>query len=157
MDRLSIGVQALEDADLRALGRRHTVAEALAAVEAARAVFARVSFDLIYARQGQTLDGWRSELQRALALAGDHLSLYQLTIEPGTRFGALQAQGRLRGLPGAELAADMYLATQEACDAAGLAAYEVSNHARPGGSAGTTWSTGATATTSGSGRARTAG
>ena len=86
----------------------------------ARATFPRVSFDLIYARQGQTLDGWRRELGRALAMAVDHLSLYQLTIEPGTRFGDLAARGRLRGLPAPELAADMYRATQEICGAAGL-------------------------------------
>ena len=98
----------------------------------ARATFPRVSFDLIYARQGQTLDGWRRELARALAMAVDHLSLYQLTIEPGTRFGDLAARGRLRGLPAAEAAADMYLTTQEICAAAGVDAYETSNHARPG-------------------------
>jgi oxygen-independent coproporphyrinogen-3 oxidase len=132
VNRLSMGVQALNDPDLRALGRMHTAAEALAAFEVARGVFERVSFDLIYARQGQTLDAWRAELGRALVLAVDHLSLYQLTVEPGTRFGDLAARGRLRGLPGAGLAADMYLATQELCERAGLPAYEVSNHARPG-------------------------
>ena len=127
-----MGVQALSDADLRALGRMHDVAEAERAFEVARAIFPRVSFDLIYARQGQTLADWRSELDRALAMAVDHLSLYQLTIEPGTRFGDLAARGRLRGLPDAGAAADMYLATQEACAAAGMAGYEISNHARPG-------------------------
>ena len=132
VNRLSLGVQALDDDALRALGRRHSAAEALRALELARAVFARVSFDLIYARQGQSLADWRAELSRALALAGDHLSLYQLTIEPGTRFGELHALGRLRGLPDAELAAEMYHATQEICGAAGLPAYEVSNHARTG-------------------------
>ena len=132
VNRLSLGVQALDDADLRALGRMHDVAEAERAFEVARATFPRVSFDLIYARQGQTLDGWRRELGRALAMAVDHLSLYQLTIEPGTRFGDLAARGRLRGLPAAEAAADMYLATQEICAAAGIAAYETSNHARAG-------------------------
>ena len=121
VNRLSLGVQALDDADLRALGRMHDVAEAERAFEVARATFPRVSFDLIYARQGQTLDGWRRELGRALAMAVDHLSLYQLTIEPGTRFGDLAARGRLRGLPAAEAAADMYLATQEICAAAGIA------------------------------------
>jgi oxygen-independent coproporphyrinogen-3 oxidase len=110
----------------------HTAAEAVAAFEIARATFDRVNFDLIYARQDQGLDTWRAELDRALAMAIDHLSLYQLTIEAGTRFGALHARGRLRGLPGAELAADMYAATGEACARAGLAAYEVSNYARPG-------------------------
>jgi oxygen-independent coproporphyrinogen-3 oxidase len=97
----------------------------------ARVTFPRVSFDLIYARQGQTPDAWRWELGRALAMAVDHLSLYQLTIEPGTRFGDLAARGRLRGLPAAEAAAEMFLATQEACSMAGLAGYETSNHARP--------------------------
>ncbi len=132
VNRLSLGVQALDDAALRALGRRHDVAEALRAYEIARGAFERVSFDLIYARQGQTLAGWRNELGQALRLAVDHLSLYQLTIEPGTRFGALAARGRLRGLPPEPLAADMYAATQEICAAAGLPAYEISNHARPG-------------------------
>jgi putative oxygen-independent coproporphyrinogen III oxidase len=132
VNRLSLGVQALDDADLRALGRMHDVAAAERAFAVARGIFPRVSFDLIYARQEQTLDGWRRELRRALAMAVDHLSLYQLTIEPGTRFGELAARGRLRGLPAAEEAADMYLATQEVCAAAGLAAYETSNHARPG-------------------------
>ncbi len=132
VNRLSMGVQALSDADLKALGRMHDVAEAERAFAVARAIFPRVSFDLIYARQGQTLSDWRSELDRALAMAVDHLSLYQLTIEPGTRFGDLAARGRLRGLPDAGAAADMYLATQEACAAAGMAGYEISNHARPG-------------------------
>jgi oxygen-independent coproporphyrinogen-3 oxidase len=132
VNRLSLGVQALNDADLARLGRMHDAAEAVAAFEVARSVFDRVSFDLIYARQDQGLDAWRAELDRALALAIDHLSLYQLTIEAGTRFGDLHARGRLRGLPGAALAADMYAATGEACARAGLAAYEVSNYARPG-------------------------
>jgi oxygen-independent coproporphyrinogen-3 oxidase len=132
VNRLSLGVQALDDGDLRALGRMHDVAEAMRAFELARAIFPRVSFDLIYARQGQTPEAWRHELGRALAMAVDHLSLYQLTIEPGTRFGELAARGRLRGLPGAEAAAGMFEATQEVCEAAGLAAYETSNHARPG-------------------------
>ncbi len=132
VNRLSMGVQALNDADLRALGRMHDTAEAVRAFAVARGIFPRVSFDLIYARQGQTLADWRAELGRALALAIDHLSLYQLTIEPDTRFGELAARGRLRGLPDAALAADMYLATQEICAAAGLAGYEISNHARPG-------------------------
>ncbi len=132
VNRLSMGVQALDDGDLRALGRMHTVAEAVAAFEVARGIFSRVSFDLIYARQGQTLAGWRDELARALAMAVDHLSLYQLTIEPGTRFGDLAARGRMRGLPEPGLAADMYAATQEACAAAGMGGYEISNHARRG-------------------------
>ncbi|MBP7240606.1 radical SAM family heme chaperone HemW [Amaricoccus sp.] len=132
VNRLSLGVQALRDADLRALGRLHDVAAARAAFETARAIFPRISFDLIYARQGQTLEAWRTELCEALTMAADHLSLYQLTIEPGTAFGALARQGRLRGLPDGELAAGMYEATQEICEVAGMGAYEVSNHARPG-------------------------
>jgi oxygen-independent coproporphyrinogen-3 oxidase len=91
-----------------------------------------VSFDLIYARQDQDLASWRDELRRALDMAVDHLSLYQLTIEGGTAFGDRYAAGKLRGLPGDDLAADMYHATQEICDAAGMGAYEVSNHAKPG-------------------------
>ncbi|MBA3323735.1 MAG: coproporphyrinogen III oxidase [Rhodobacteraceae bacterium] len=130
--RLSMGVQSLRDADLKALGRMHTVAEARAAFDLARASFGRVTFDLIYARQGQGLADWRAELGEALAMAVDHLSLYQLTVEAGTRFGDLNARGRLRGLPAEGLAADLYLATQEICGAAGLAGYEISNHARQG-------------------------
>lgn len=132
VNRVSIGIQALNDPDLRALGRMHSVAEARAAFDLARNVFARVSFDLIYARQGQSLGDWQAELREALRMAADHLSLYQLTIEAGTRFGDLAARGRLRGLPDADLGADLYLATQEICGAAGLPAYEISNHARPG-------------------------
>lgn len=132
VNRVSLGVQALNDADLRALGRLHGTREALAALDVARARFDRVSFDLIYARQDQSLAGWTAELSRALALGPDHLSLYQLTIEPGTAFGARAAAGGLPGLPDEDLAADMYEATQEICAAAGLPAYEVSNHARPG-------------------------
>jgi putative oxygen-independent coproporphyrinogen III oxidase len=132
VNRVSLGVQALNDPDLRALGRLHTAAEAVAAYEVARALFDRVSFDLIYARQNQDLAAWRDELRRAVAIAADHLSLYQLTIEAGTRFGDLAARGRLRGLPENALAADLYAATQEICAAAGMPAYEVSNHARDG-------------------------
>lgn len=132
VNRVSLGVQALNDADLRALGRLHSVAEARAAFDIARHTFDRVSFDLIYARQNQTLDQWRDELAKALAMAADHLSLYQLTIEDGTAFGARHARGGLRGLPDDDSAADMYFATQDLCDAAGLPAYETSNHARPG-------------------------
>ncbi|WEF24433.1 radical SAM family heme chaperone HemW [Paracoccus sp. S3-43] len=132
VNRLSMGIQALNDADLRRLGRMHSVAEARAAFDVARSCFGRVSFDLIYARQGQTRDAWRAELGRALAMAVDHLSLYQLTIEPGTAFGARAAAGKLRDLPDDDLAADMYLETQDICEAAGMAGYETSNHARPG-------------------------
>ncbi len=132
VNRVSMGVQALNDDDLRRLGRRHDTAEAMAAFEIARGAFDRVSFDLIYARQGQTVDDWRAELRRALDMAVDHLSLYQLTIEPGTAFGDRHARGGLRGLPDDDMAADMYDATQEICAAHGLPAYEVSNHAAPG-------------------------
>ncbi|MFO1107314.1 MAG: radical SAM family heme chaperone HemW [Amaricoccus sp.] len=132
VNRLSMGIQALNDTDLRALGRMHNTEEALAAFQIARTTFDRVSFDLIYARQGQDRAAWRAELGQALEMAIDHLSLYQLTIEPGTRFGDLAARGRLRGLPDPDLAADLFLMTQEICGAAGMPAYEVSNHARPG-------------------------
>ncbi len=132
VNRISMGVQALNDEDLRRLGRIHTVAEARSAFDIARACFDRVSFDLIYARQHQTLESWQAELTEALSMAVDHLSLYQLTIEEGTAFGDRYAVGKLRGLPEDDHAADMYLATQEICEAHGLPAYEVSNHARPG-------------------------
>ncbi len=132
VNRVSMGMQALNDADLRRLGRMHPVAEGRRAFDIARSVFDRVSFDLIYARQDQTLDAWRAELTEALSMAIDHLSLYQLTIEDGTAFGARHAAGKLRGLPEDEAAADMYLLTQEICDVHGMPAYEVSNHARAG-------------------------
>ncbi|MBS0563621.1 MAG: coproporphyrinogen III oxidase [Proteobacteria bacterium] len=132
VNRLSMGVQALNDRDLKRLGRMHSLAEARRAFDIARAAFARVSFDLIYARQDQTLAGWRAELREALSMAVDHFSLYQLTIEDGTVFGARAAAGHLKGLPVDEAASDMYLLTQDVCAAAGLPAYEVSNHARPG-------------------------
>lgn len=132
VNRVSMGIQALNDPDLRALGRLHTVAEARAAFDIARATFDRVSFDLIYARQGQSAGNWRAELRAALDMAADHLSLYQLTIEDGTAFGDRFARGGLAGLPDEDLSADLYEITQEICDDAGLPAYEVSNHARPG-------------------------
>ena len=132
VNRVSMGLQALNDDDLRRLGRLHSVAEARAAFDIARTTFDRVSFDLIYARQDQTLAAWRAELQQALAMAVDHLSMYQLTIEDGTAFGDRLARGGLRGLPDEDLQADMYELTQEICAAQGMAAYEVSNHARPG-------------------------
>ena len=132
VNRVSIGVQALNDTDLRALGRMHTADEARAAFELARATFDRVSLDLIYARQGQSLADWRAELGEALSMASEHLPLYQLTIEAGTAFGDRFARGKLPGLPDEDLAADMYSLTQEMCENAGLPAYEVSNHARPG-------------------------
>ncbi|ODS01073.1 coproporphyrinogen III oxidase [Methyloceanibacter methanicus] len=131
VNRLSLGVQALDDASLKALGRCHSADEALAAFALARDCFERISFDLIYAREGQSLDGWTDELTRALGFAADHLSLYQLTIEDGTPFAALHEAGRLH-VPASEAARAMYLATQELCEAAGLPAYEVSNHAVPG-------------------------
>ena len=132
VNRVSIGIQALNDADLKALGRLHSVSEARAAYDLARNTFERVSFDLIYARQFQTLRDWRAELTEALSMAADHMSLYQLTIEDGTAFGDRLALGKLRGLPKDDDAADMYLATQDICQAAGLPAYEVSNHAVAG-------------------------
>ncbi|MBQ1202504.1 MAG: coproporphyrinogen III oxidase [Loktanella sp.] len=132
VNRVSMGIQALNDQDLKALGRLHGRDEALRAFEIARSVFDRVSFDLIYARQGQSLAAWEAELREALSLAVDHLSLYQLTIEDGTAFGDRYAAGKLRGLPDDDLAADMYALTQEICADAGFIGYEVSNHARPG-------------------------
>jgi len=132
VNRVSLGVQALNDVDLRRLGRLHSAEDAVAAFDIARSAFDRVSLDLIYARQHQSLEAWRAELRDALAMRPDHLSLYQLTIEPGTAFGARHAAGRLGGLPEDDMAADMYDLTQDLCDAAGLPAYEVSNHAQPG-------------------------
>ena len=129
MNRVSVGVQALNNTDLKRLGRLHSVEEAFAAIDVAKGAFERVSFDLIYARQDQTLSEWRAELTQALDLAADHLSLYQLTVEPGTAFGHRLAKGGLKGLPDEDLSADMYELTQEACGAAGLPAYETSNHA----------------------------
>ena len=131
VNRVSLGVQSLDDMALRTLGRLHTVNEARAAIEVARATFGRYSFDLIYARPGQTLDAWREELGEALSLAGRHLSLYQLTIEPETPFAALHRRGKLR-VPGAEAARDLYALAQDLTGAAGLPAYEISNHAAPG-------------------------
>lgn len=131
VNRISMGMQAMNDADLRRLGRLHTAAEARQAFDIARNCFDRVSFDLIYARQDQTLADWKAELRQAIDLAVDHLSLYQLTIEDGTAFGDRRAKGGLLGLPDDDLSADMYALTQEVCDAAGMPAYEVSNHARP--------------------------
>ena len=130
--RISMGIQALNDRDLQALGRRHSVLEAERAFAVARDCFDRVSFDLIYARQNQSPEDWRAELQRALAMAVDHLSLYQLTIEEGTAFGARHAAGGLAGLPDDDLSADLYAVTQDLCAIAGMPAYEVSNHAKTG-------------------------
>jgi oxygen-independent coproporphyrinogen-3 oxidase len=131
VNRVSLGVQALDDDALKALGRTHTVREALDAVAIARKSFDRTSFDLIYARPGQTPQTWAGELKRALAEAAEHLSLYQLTIEADTPFAALHAAGRLK-VPDEDTARALYDTTQEVCSAAGLPAYEISNHARPG-------------------------
>jgi putative oxygen-independent coproporphyrinogen III oxidase len=131
VNRISIGVQALDDADLKALGRRHSVAEAIEAVKTAMAIFPRSSFDLIYARPGQSEAAWRAELTQAMALAGEHLSIYQLTIEPDTIFERLWKAGKLK-TPDEELGRALFDATQEIAEAHGMPAYEVSNHARPG-------------------------
>jgi putative oxygen-independent coproporphyrinogen III oxidase len=132
VNRVSVGVQALNDADLKALGRLHSADEAMAAVEIARTTFDRVSFDLIYARQDQSVGEWQAELTRALEFEPDHLSLYQLTVEDGTAFGDRFKRGLLRGLPNEDLGADLWDVTQDACEKAGLPAYEVSNHAKIG-------------------------
>ena len=132
VNRISMGIQSLDDAALRRLGRLHSAAEARRAFDVARETFPRVSFDLIYAREGQDIAGWCGELTQALSMAVDHLSLYQLTIEPGTAFGARHAAGGLRDLPDEDLSADLYDVTQEICEAHGMPAYEVSNHAADG-------------------------
>ena len=132
VSRVSMGIQALNDPDLKRLGRLHNTAEALAAFDIARTHFERVSFDLIYGRQDQNCAAWQEELKQALTLAIDHISLYQLTIENGTAFGDRYARGKLRGLPDEDLGADMYTATQDICGEMGMPAYEVSNHARDG-------------------------
>ncbi|AZQ69444.1 coproporphyrinogen III oxidase [Silicimonas algicola] len=132
VNRVSVGVQSLVEDDLRALGRLHSVEEARAAVATAQQIFPRVSFDLIYARQNQTLESWRNELAQALSMSSGHLSLYQLTIEPSTAFGDRFSKGSLRGLPDEDLGADMFDLTQDMTEAAGLPAYETSNHASLG-------------------------
>jgi len=131
VNRVSIGVQALDDDTLRFLGRGHSAGEARSAVDLARKTFDRMSFDLIYARPEQTVAAWRAELEDAIAMAADHLSLYQLTIEPGTAFAGLYDKGRLI-IPDDDRALDLFEATQDICAEAGLPAYEISNHARPG-------------------------
>ena len=131
VNRVSLGVQSLDPHDLRMLGRLHTVEQALGAIDIARATFPRMSFDLIYARPGQTVAAWESELNRAIDLAADHLSLYQLTIEEGTPFATLHRAGKLR-VPDGDLSADLFEATRALTEARGLPLYEVSNHARPG-------------------------
>ncbi|WP_226341104.1 radical SAM family heme chaperone HemW [Gemmobacter serpentinus] len=132
VNRLSLGLQALRDEDLRRLGRMHSAAEGLRALEVAGSVFARHSFDLIYARQHQSLVDWEQELREGLSFGADHMSLYQLTVEDGTVFGQRHARGMLHGLPTEDLGADFFDLTQQICEDAGLPAYEVSNHARPG-------------------------
>ena len=131
VNRASLGVQSLREDQLRFLGRRHDVPQAIAALELARGLFPRLSFDLIYARPGQAEADWRAELREALALAADHLSLYQLTIEPGTRFATEYARGAF-ALPEGEEAARLYAATAEEAARFGLLPYEVSNYATPG-------------------------
>ena len=131
VNRVSLGVQALNDPDLKALGRLHSVEQALQAIRLARETFPRLSFDLIYARPHQTVEGWVAELKQAMDHAVDHLSLYQLTIEEGTPFKGLYDAGKLI-IPSEDVAADLYVATQEVTSAHGLSAYEISNHARPG-------------------------
>jgi putative oxygen-independent coproporphyrinogen III oxidase len=131
VNRVSLGVQSLDDAALRGLGRRHSAAEARAALDLAQRLFPRTSFDLIYARPGQDVPAWRAELRAALAIAADHLSLYQLTIEPGTAFAALHRRGEIV-LPDDDAAASLYDATAEEAARFGLLPYEVSNYARPG-------------------------
>ena len=131
VNRVSLGVQSLRDPALKALGRLHDAADARRAIALARDTFPRLSFALIYARPGQTPADWADELATAIGLAADHLSLYQLTIEPGTAFGALHAAGRL-SVPGPDEAADLYTLTQEIAARHGLPGYEISNHAAPG-------------------------
>ncbi|MEZ0243260.1 MAG: radical SAM family heme chaperone HemW, partial [Sphingomonas sp.] len=131
VNRVSLGLQALEDEPLKFLGRAHDVAEGLAALDTAQSVFARASFDLIYARPGQSLEAWEAELRRAIGFGTEHLSLYQLTIEPGTRFATLFEKGELAEFD-PDAAADLFEATREITAQAGIPAYEISNHARPG-------------------------
>jgi len=131
VNRVSLGLQALDDEALRFLGRLHNVDESLAALDVAQAHFARVSFDLIYARPGHKPEAWEAELARALGFGTGHLSLYQLTIEPGTRFATMVREGQFTPLDDDE-AADLFTLTRQMTAAAGLPAYEISNHARPG-------------------------
>lgn len=131
VNRVSLGIQALDDAALKFLGREHSAPQALAALETARKLFPRITFDLIYARPGQSLTDWRQELDTALRLVADHVSLYQLTIEPGTKFEALYRTGAFT-LPDEDEAAALYEETAEITARHGLTDYEVSNYARPG-------------------------
>ena len=132
INRISMGIQSLRNDDLKALGRMHSVNEARKAFDIAKDNFKRVSFDLIYARQGQSKFNWENELKEASSMAVDHLSLYQLTIEDGTRFGDLYERGSLKGMPNDSLAADMYDITQEVTLQNDMPAYEISNHAIEG-------------------------
>jgi len=131
INRVSVGVQSLRDSDLKFLGREHSAKEAIGAIKIANDIFERVSFDLIYARPEQTIESWREELTEALEYANGHLSLYQLTIEQGTPFYAMEARGDFR-IPEADQAGEFYEVTQEILNAAGLPAYEISNHAAKG-------------------------
>ena len=131
VNRLSMGVQSLQDEALRFLGREHSVKEARQTIDMARNIFPNISFDLIYALPDQTLQEWEADLKAALSLAGDHISLYQLTIEPNTGFAGAYKRGEFN-LPKDEIAEEMYMATQEICSEAGLPSYEISNHAKPG-------------------------
>ena len=132
VNRVSLGVQSLDPEALAGLGRQHSAGQAVAALELARSIFPRISFDLIYARPGQTMAAWRAELRQALALVADHLSLYQLTIEPGTQYEAAHRRGEIV-LPNPDDAAELYDATGEEAARFGLLGYEVSNYAKPGG------------------------
>ena len=132
VNRVSLGVQSLDPEALAGLGRHHSAGQAVAALELARSIFPRISFDLIYARPGQTMAAWRAELRQALALVADHLSLYQLTIEPGTQYEAAHRRGEIV-LPNPDDAAELYDATGEEAARFGLLGYEVSNYAKPGG------------------------
>lgn len=132
VNRISIGVQSLDDTHLRKLGRSHSAADARHAISVGQRIFDRVSIDLIYARQNQTAADWESELSEALNFGTEHLSAYQLTVEDGTVFGRRAEAGKLRGLPDEDTSVEMYELTQALCESAGLPAYETSNHARPG-------------------------
>lgn len=132
VNRVSLGVQALNDGDLRALGRLHSTQEAKVALDIAHKKFDRVSFDLIYARQKQSLSSWEVELKQALIMSSGHLSLYQLSVEPGTAFGFRAKAGKLGGLPDEDLSADMFELTNEMCSDAGLSPYEISNYSANG-------------------------
>jgi len=131
VNRISMGIQSLDDDALHYLGRQHSAQDAIAALVLARDLFPRLSIDLIYGRPGQTLSAWRTELRSALAIVADHISLYQLTIEPATKFEALHRQGKLV-LPDDDTATALYNATEEECSSMGLASYEISNYAKSG-------------------------